>query len=159
MKLLLIAMTLLVCGISELAAQPRSIPRVFTYTKQTTNTETITIQQPASGAKVVQLKSATVHCSVACTIEQFRNGTAATGTAGTVSKNNPETTPTVSVFHTSDTNTASAQVLPTIDHPGNYPMTLELEDVYLFSGGTSQNYTIKVTITGTVRITLKWQEF
>jgi hypothetical protein len=134
---------------------------VYTFTKQTTDTETITIQQPSSGSKLVQLKGASVHCSAACTIEQFRNGTAASSTGGTIARGNPDNSvaPTVGVYYSSNTNTEAAQVLPVIDHSGGYDQAIPLENIYLSGDGGAKNYTIKVTITGTVRISLMWQEF
>ena len=44
---------------------------------------TVTIQQNDKATRKVTLEAAVVYCSVACSISQSQNGTAATATAGT----------------------------------------------------------------------------
>lgn len=123
-----------------------------------------TIQQPASGARNVQLVSAYIESSAAINISQERNGSAATTTSVTPTAVNPDQTDAAvaTVFHTS--NVGSGTVLggagTTILVVANSGLTLDLQDIQLRGSGTSKNYTIKVAAaTATGRIILKWREY
>lgn len=120
--------------------------------------ETVTIQQPSSSARRVDFYSASVYCSVACTITLKRDGTAATTTAGTVlalSADYP--TAKATAFHTS--NVGAGTTLATHVLSAGQTMTLELEGISMTQSSTARNFSISTSsITGDATIAIKWRE-
>lgn len=156
---LFILMAVAVTAFSQTA--PR-VGAVHTYTKTGTGNMAITFQAPSSSTKTYQFKDGLVYCSVAGTLDQFRNGTAATTTADSFARVNPDSTSatTLTVFHTSNSSTASAQVLPPIDVFAGAPgVSLDLSDIQIQGGGTTKNYTMSLTCSGTYRISVRVQEY
>lgn len=121
--------------------------------------ETVTVQQPASGAKDVYFVDALVHSSVAATLTIERDGTAATTTTLTPVKTNSWIpTATATAFHTSNAGSGTA-VSNAIDIPANTNVTIDLSSFNLLGAGTAKNLTLKTnSITGTVKIRIKWEE-
>ena len=145
-------------------AQPKFLN---TYTATCTlsvsgSAKACTVQQPASGARNVQLVSAYVHSTVAVSLTQERDGTAATTTGVTeASLNDAGGTPTVTGF--TDSNVGVGTVIAgsdTIKLGIDGSAVLDLEDIQMRGNGTAKNYTIRTSaVTGTVTIIIKWREF
>jgi hypothetical protein len=140
------------------------LPSLAGYTafKETTGTtEKVTIQQPASGSRRVRFAAAYVYCSVACDVNQSRNGTAASSTSLTPAKLNPADagTAAATAWHTS--NVGSGTTISTaVTLSAGASQTFDLNGLYMYADGTSNNYTISVTGTssGTIRVAVKWYE-
>lgn len=120
--------------------------------------ETVTIQQPAtnSGQRFV-MDGAAVYCSVDCTVTVERSGTAATTTAFTPVVLNPGVVAAkAQAMHTSNVGAGTAI--------GTYRVAAGSEKVIGLRGirlrpNTRDNLTVKTnSITGTVRILVKWAE-
>jgi hypothetical protein len=138
-----------------------------TYTVQKTSvlagtTEAITIQQPASGAKNVDLLSAYVDCmnngaSVDTTVTLERNGTAATTTTLATAQVNPQVAVASTVQAFSASNVGAGTVLHVSEFLGF--QVFELSSLIMRGNGGSQNFTIRIAaITATCHITIKWTE-
>ena len=120
--------------------------------------ETVTVQQPATGAKSVSFLDGWAYCSVACTVTLSRSGTAATTTALTpVSLSQPTETVATTAFHTS--NVGSGTTLATYDLVAGQTISLDLRSLAMIGNNTARNLSIGVgSITGTVMIGIKWRE-
>jgi hypothetical protein len=120
-----------------------------------------TIQQPASGGKLLQLETAVVYCSVTCNITQSVNGSAATATAGTAAALPPGGPPASATVWTAS-NVGAGTAIGGITHLASAPNTINLDLSKLSFGagaGTGANYTVTISsITGTANITLVWRE-
>jgi hypothetical protein len=109
----------------------------------------------------VYFKEAYVYCSVACTFTVERDGVAAAGTALTVilkHASNPATA--VTAWHTSNVG-AGTTVSPTYALGGGIEnwLVIDLTEFVLVGDGTGKNLTIRTSsITGTARISIKWEE-
>jgi hypothetical protein len=118
-----------------------------------------TVQQPQSGAASVNLEAAVVYCSVACTLTQAQNGTAATATAGTVNPLlpfGPASNTTVWTASNVGTGTPAGGALVL---QAGIPVTLIMSGITLPKTGTATNYTFTISsITGTANITVYWKE-
>lgn len=129
----------------------------------------LTIQQPATGAKQVQLWRAVVSCdSQSFLVGQAINGTAATSTAVTPVASSPilgtpTPTPTVTAWKASNVGTGTA-VWNNLGFTAatNAPVTLDLSQMTMLQVGTGSNYSITLTNTGgsscTARIAIQWKE-
>jgi hypothetical protein len=120
--------------------------------------EKVTVQQPSSAARNVRFKSASVYCSVACTVTISRDGTAATTTAGTVVALSADyRTPKATVFHTS--NAGSGTTLFTQVIAAGATFVFDLVGIELDQSSTARNLSIGTdSITGTATIAVKWEE-
>lgn len=145
--------------------RPRNIgevPRIYISTCTVTLSSAATactIQQPATGANNVRLMYAQVYCSVACTATQERNGTAATATAGTVKRVNPDRTDTITanIFSASDVGVGTAFVVKPLVAGTTI---VKLDGIYLIGNGTAKNYTVRIaSMTGDVAIAFEWEEY
>jgi hypothetical protein len=125
---------------------------------------TVTIQQPASSTQNINLDEAVVYCSVACTVTQAANGTAATSTAGTVTPILPTPLATVvpvTFWTTSNVGTGTAQG-GAVHIPAGSTVTFCLSafcgataDVDLLPRSTGSNYSISIaSMSGTANITV-----
>lgn len=116
----------------------------------------ITIQQPAANAQRVRLQSAFVYSSAACSFVQERDGSAATETALTLKKTNPQSplTPNVTAWRNSNS-TGGAQIGPSYAIPAGGSAALDVSRVYLIGNGTTRNYTIRsASCTGTFTVSI-----
>lgn len=163
---------LLKCSLFGVLAFPLSAQNANIFSTQASvsiaanATTTLTIQQPATGAKQVQLWRATVSCDTnAFTIDQKANGTAATATAATVTPNspilgNPSPTPSVTAWSGSNVGSGTA-IWATLPFTGG-PAVLDLSSITMLQTGTGTNYSIVVTNTGsgscTAKTTIQWRE-
>ena len=135
---------------------------VFKATTLGAAAEVITIQQPATGGKVIRIESVDVWCSVACEATLERDGTAATTTA---------LTPVVITYGTiaakafSASNVGVGTVITIKEIPANSTVPVS------FSGGlyispidadgdaTDNNFSVRTnSITGDVKITIVGRE-
>lgn len=133
----------------------------------------LTIQQPATNGNTITLEGATVYCSVACTVSQSRNGTAATATllnqtiSGTLATGSagvssipptqPQTPSAALIYNASNVGTGISVGPPIVVNIGT--VQIDLSKVGLNTGSTANNYTISVSsISGTANITLIWSE-
>jgi hypothetical protein len=119
----------------------------------------LTIQQPSSNGKPLQLEAAVVYCSVACDVTQTQNGTAATATAGTATPILPFTVPALATIFTAS-NVGSGTQSGGVTHlSASSPVTFDLSKIIVPVGGTASNYTFSIaSITGTANITIFWSE-
>lgn len=120
----------------------------------------MTLQQPSSNAKGVQLEAITIYCSVACDVTQTQNGTAATSTAGTATPILPNgITAAANVFTASDVGNGTG-IGGIIHFPAmTEPRTLLVDKMALPARGTRTNYTIVIaSLSGTVNIAMFWSE-
>lgn len=122
-----------------------------------------TLQQPATGARTVQLVSAYVHSTAAISITQERDGTAASATAATEVAVNPSETATATVTAFTDSNVGVGTVIAGTDSvkiAANSAVVLDLEDIQMRGNGTGKNYSIRTSSgTATVTVVLKWREY
>lgn len=121
----------------------------------------ITVQQPATGGRSVEFKSAYVGCSVACTVTLERNGanTFASTTALTVANVNPnEVAASATAFY--DSNVGTGTVLNIVQIAAGSFIVFDLTGVYLpAAGGKGANMTLRTSaITGNTDISIKWTE-
>lgn len=130
---------------------------------------TITIQQPATGARQVVLSTAVIQCQgQAFTVTQAQNGTAATATAGSavpilpISTVNGGTTPVTAaakIFTASNVGTGTATAVPYAYGSGSISV-IDLSRITI--GATTSNYSVTVTNNGgsscTESIALYWSE-
>lgn len=118
--------------------------------------EVITVQQPASGALTVRLKSAYIDCSVACTITLERNGTVAAGSTITPA---PLNAGTAKVTAWSSSTVGTGTVISKFTLPAGGGVPLDLSGISLIGNGTGKNFTIRTSsITGTVHVNIKLTE-
>ncbi len=130
-------------------------------TSLTSAAEVITVQQPSSGSKLVEFKSAQVDCSVACSVTVERDGVGNPATSTTlVPRNiNPnETTAKATAWSSSNVGVGSVLNIATLA-AGSF-VVFDLNGIYLpVSNNPGNNFTIRTSaITGSVNITIKWTE-
>lgn len=121
----------------------------------------VTVQQPATGSRVAQFVNAYVYCAVACEITIERNGAAASSTAATIDRHNPETTvaSAAQAFHTSNVGAASSSIGPILLAAGG-GQVLDLSSYQMRGDGTGSNLTVRTNvISGRVVIIIRWMEF
>ena len=154
----LIAISLLLS--LSLAGQSLRRNRFSTYKETTLSSaaEAVTIQQPSSSARVVYFELANIYCSVACTVELERGGTAATTTAlSTVAVGNQGQSSRANAFHTSDVGNGST--VTEFDVAAGETMSVDLSGMILEGADTTENVTFRTnTISGDVKITVVWWE-
>lgn len=111
---------------------------------------TATLQRAASTSKNITLDTATVYCSVACTITQSQNGTAATATAGTIRGINPSAyARSEATFWTASNVGAGTTIGAPVTCTAACTIVLDLSKVSIPTGSTSFNYSITISsITG-----------
>lgn len=115
---------------------------------------TATLQRGAATYNKITLESATVFCSVACTITQSQNGTAATATAGTVQGINPTAfaTPSATFWTASNVGSGTSVGSP-ITCTAACTIELDLSEVVIPMNSTGYNYSITISsITGNYSI-------
>jgi hypothetical protein len=152
----LMLLTLLACA--SMFAQQQHYYVAYKATSLSTAVEKVTIQQPAASARRVIVDSAIVYCSAACTLTFSRGGTAATTTAlapAALSPNSP--TVTVTAFHTSNAGAGTVLFLRSL--AAGTEAEFDLKGVAMSGPGTTQNFSIATaSMSGDVRITIKWRE-
>jgi hypothetical protein len=124
---------------------------------------TATIQQPATNGVTAFIDQIVVYCSVACSVTQAANGSAATATAGTITPilPTPGNVPIPLTFWTgSNVGTGTAQGGITHVPAGDTvvlclsPSCGNAQQVQLATIGSSSNYSVTIaSISGTANIT------
>jgi len=122
--------------------------------------EVITVQQPASGPRTVEFRSAYIDCSVACTVTLERNGNAATSTSTPVVPVAAGTAQTATATAWASSNVGTGVVLQVSTISAGGFLVFDLAGITLPpKPDLSQNFTLRTSsITGTVNITIKWTE-
>ena len=115
---------------------------------------TLTIQQPAVPVRSISFESATVYCSVACTVTQAQLGAAATTTAGSFTVMAPHTRGASALLFTAS-NVGTGQAIGGAIHLGaGQSVVIDLSS-YVITAAPNANYSISVSsITGTANITV-----
>ncbi len=145
-----------------LTALPALAQQYVVVSKSTTlnaAAETITIQQPVTGAKTVEFKSLYVECSVICTVTIERDGNPATGTALTPVALNPrEKVPVAQAFYSSNASVGYVESQTTIQ--ANSYLVYDMTGFrFTAQNNPGLNLSIRTSsITGTVKIIVKWTE-
>ena len=120
---------------------------------------TLTVQQPASGSKWVELLYAEVRCSVACVVTMLRDGTAATASAATEVSANGGYTPAVTAFTASDVGAGTTVFTYNVAAGETVGRSLDgffLED----DDSTANNFSIDTDdITGDARLCITGREW
>ena len=135
--------------------------KIYTASRETTLSgaaETVTIQQPATNSgQHFFIDGAAVYCSVDCVVTVERNGTAATSTAFTPTPLNPGVIAAkAQAFHTS--NVGAGTLIGKYRVPAGSEKVIQLRGLRL-RANYRDNLTVKTdSITGTVRILVKWAE-
>lgn len=119
-----------------------------------------TLQQALIGLKQVNLESAVIYCSVACTVTQAQNGTPATATAGTAVAIQPRGPSATATVWTSSDVGAGTTVPGPLPIPAGGVAVLDLSKIMFARTSTSiTNYTIIISsITGSASVTFYWSE-
>ncbi len=159
----LVVLALLVIPVLARGQVFRSVnpPRNYAYYKTTSLSgavETVTVQQPASLAKNVYFQSVTISATSAVTFTLKYDGTAATGTAGTVlALSRDRAAAVATVWHTS--NVGAGTTLHTYVLGSNEELTIDLSHIVMVGDGTAKNVSISTnSVTSTVEITFNWEE-
>ncbi len=119
--------------------------------------ETVTVQNPSTGGKVVIFDTAILYASVATDFTLKFGGTAATTTALTPTPLYHSTASTALAFHTSNVGAGTTVEVYTV--PAGSTMVIDLSKFYLDASSASQNLSIaSSSVTGTVRINIAFQE-
>lgn len=121
---------------------------------------TFTIQQLPSGTKTITLDTITVYCSVACTITQAQNGTAATATAGTATGLNPTSNARAqATIWTASNVGAGTSVGTPLRLAAGETRVIDVSKIVLPIGSAAINYSISVSsITGDYAIGIVHKE-
>jgi hypothetical protein len=159
----LVVLALLVIPVLASGQVFRSVrhARNFAYYKVTVLSgavETVTVQQPASGAKSVHFQTVTLSTTAAVTFTLKYDGTAATGTAGTVlALSRDRAAGKATVWHTSDVGAGST--LHSYTMAADEEMSIDLSELSMLGNGTAKNVSIATdSVTATVEITFNWEE-
>lgn len=130
----------------------------YKTTSLTGSAETVTVQQPATGAKSLRFSEGYAYCSVACTITLSLGGTAATTTSFTpVSLAQPAETAKATAFHTSNVGAGTTVATYTLAAGGS--ISLDLSNMGMIGSNTSRNLTPKTdSITGNAHVGISWRE-
>jgi hypothetical protein len=148
---------LMVCA--SLGAQTTSQPAYIALREATLSAsgEVLTVQQPASPSNTLVFDAGYVYCSAECTFTIERDGTAATTTSLTPTATSGNTdAPTALAFHTSNAGAGTVIGKHTVAAGGTMPFELKGVRLPRIAG---RNVTIRVqSLTGTVRLFLKWVE-
>ena len=124
----------------------------------------LTVQQPAVTAGVpgvaMQLESATIYCSVACSVTQRQNETtAATATASTPKAIAPVNGAPNGTAYSASNASGGTVIPPVLTLPAGSTITLDLSSITLPAGNAKSSYTVAIaSLTGDVNITIVWKE-
>ena len=118
----------------------------------------VTVQQPATGSRLVVFDFAEVYCSAACVVSISRDGTAASTTAATEVSLNGGLTATATAFY--DSNAGAGTAIKTLNLSAGQTATIDLDGFILEpDNSTANNLTIQTdAISGTAYIYIRWQE-
>ncbi|MEZ5398616.1 MAG: hypothetical protein R2729_03040 [Bryobacteraceae bacterium] len=118
----------------------------------------ITLQLPAKAGTRVYAQTAVVRCSVACTVTQERDGSAATATAVTPVALNGGATPAATLYQGSSS-TGGSSLLP-LSLSAGQAVTLDMTfTAFKRNADAAQNHTWRVSsITGTFDVGVIWGE-
>jgi hypothetical protein len=151
-------LTLFVCLAGLAVAQLGRDYTVSYSTSLVAAANAVTIQQPATGSKVVRFAGAYVYCSAECQITVERDGAAATATAATVVPIRTTTAAAVTkAFTSSDVGTGTVLGAYTIPPGGS--QTIDLSMAGLYGDGTGKNLTVRIaSMTGAIKVVIQFTE-
>ena len=130
--------------------------QVLKETSLSAAAETITVQTVGL-ADVHRMKWATVYCSVACDFTITQNGTAATTTTLAVTSSNGVQTGSAVAFSASNVGAGTTLAKYSVPAGGTFAVSLSEFRLQALSATTPGNLNIVTSsITGTVRIQIKW---
>ena len=155
----------LLCVASICAQVPKSLsalPSYWTIAHTCTSAPCVwTIQKTASGTKKLRLIEANLYCAAAGTVDQERDGSAASGNTITPRLINTEADYTAGfTAHSGSGSTGGTPVGGTLNVPATTNFSLDLKDIYLFGNLTTINYTIRMSAgCGNASLLLKVQQY
>ena len=118
----------------------------------------ITIQLPVKSGSRVYLQQAVLKCSVACTVTQERNGSAASATATTPVSLTGGATPAATLYGGSGTTGGAALTSLTLGAGQQIPLDMTFT-AFSRNNDNVQNHTWRVSsITGTFEVGVIWGE-
>jgi len=145
----------------------KTVGVVIQETTVSSSTESVTIQQPATGtARQISLRKVQVSPATDVMVEIRRDGTAATATSITPGKTDASfDTPTAKAYRASDV--GSGTLVDKFPAFGGAESAREFDREVMLpaENTTSKNFTVKVTspsggsFSGDVRIRIVWDEF
>jgi hypothetical protein len=149
---------LYILGIPTLALAQVS----YTVSKTTavsSSAEVITVQQPATSAKIVRFVSGSIGSTVTCAYTIERDGTAASSTTLAVNAVNPTVSPTAKVTAFSGSNVGTGTVIGRGTVTAGQIIPLDFTGIYMIGSSTALNFTIRMaSCTGTIDINIKATE-
>jgi hypothetical protein len=118
----------------------------------------LTVQQPATPIVHAILRSVSIYCSVACTVQVERDGSAATATAGTAASSTQEA-PSAGVLVFTGSNVGSGTILSqAFQVSAGTSILVNLAGLEMLKA-QPRNYSFRTnSISGTVQMTLLWDE-
>jgi len=159
-KLVLAAILLFCPRLAGQAPQSTTSARYYVTTgDQVLSAAGTSVTVQANNGKRLQFEVAVVYCSVACTVTQTQNGTAATSTAAVIRGIQPVSVSTVTAWFPSNVGTGTASG-GALHMQGPATVSLDLSRIFFAAGSTpATNYTVAIgAITGTANITIYWGE-
>jgi hypothetical protein len=136
---------------------------LYRATKETTlagAAETVTVQQPASSSRNVEMDFALLWCSVDCVFTLKRTGTAASSTSLTpVAVNSFFPSPVTTAWHTSNVGSGTEIEVYRFKQ-GAAPLVIGLSGMRLSRNVTTENVSVSTdSITGVARISIYFKEY
>ena len=161
--LLAAAVLLLGPALGQAQTFPASFAPVYHALKTTVQSgtaEVLTLQNPMTNGKQVNIKGLFVSCALGCLFQVEMDGTAATGTAVTPVKATKKLGTSRALVYSASTTTSPRFSISYTVPAGTAPYPLDFGGNYSLPGdGTSSNFTVRsLTTTGTITIFLQWQE-
>lgn len=152
-----IALLLWCATIAHAQVQPSTFS-AYKSTSLSGAAETLTIQKAvATVSRNFQFLSATMYCSVACTIELETAGTVASGTALTPTPLRFGTAAVAEAYHTS--NVGNGTTISEYVLAAGEQKSIGLNAVYWAGSSGLKNLTLRTdSITGTVKLGIVWSE-
>lgn len=153
MTLTILRLTLLL-AVSQLAF---ALDYAVSWSVASTTATAITIQQPASSARIVTGNLISGSCASACTIVIERNGTAATATSATITKPTDQTrNAAFTAWTASDVGVGTVVERVRLDGGGYF--SIPISHIKMLAQGTAFNFTVRITLDaagstyGTIRV-------
>lgn len=141
------------------AGQPGWNYSAYKETVLAAASEAISIQQPSGGSRNIYIDGIAVYCSVDCEFTIERGGTAATTTALTASiLGRSAPAPIAQTFYSSNAG-AGTETLSKYSVTAGSTVPISMAGLAMPRGGGGDTVTVRTsTITGTVRVIVRWTE-
>lgn len=161
-KYLILALLLVAPTFAQLPKTTEALPSFWTVYHSCSSAPCVwTIQKTASGTKKLRLHEANIYCASAGTVQQERDGSAASGNTITPALVNTEASYTAGfTAHSASTSSGGTSVGGTLNIPASTNFPLDLEDIYLIGNLTTKNYTIRMSAgAGACSLLMKVQQY